>query len=370
MELIGAVIGVLLLGLTAWDLFQSIVVPRPSPGRFRIARHVVRGGWVLYRNLARRRSGAERDQLLGFYGPAATLMLLVTWLGMLILGYGLVLHAIRDQLQPVPPDLATSIYFAAVSVTTLGFGEIVAQGTLARVLAILAAISGLGTVALVVTFLFSLYGSYQRREVQVVALEATAGGPPSAVQLLETYARLGLVDRLPELFLTWRDWSAEVLDSHVAYPLLGFFRASHDNLSWISALGTVLDAASLVLTTISGLPRGEAELAKRLGSHLVEDIWNIGFHDGEALPLDRLDFEVAYDRLARAGYSLEPADQAWLAFEAARAPYASRLEDMATYWAATATSWLGVQAPLRSPAHVDPDEVVGSVRSQYPRQVG
>jgi hypothetical protein len=370
MELIGAVIGVLLLLVTLWDLFQSIVVPRPSPGRFRIARYVVRGSWLVYRGFARRQPDRIRDQTLGFFGPAATLVLLVTWLALLILGYGLVLHAIRDQLQPVPPDLATTLYFAAVSVTTLGFGEIVAEGTAARILAILAAVSGLGTVALVVTFLFSLYGSYQRREVQVVALEATAGGPPSAVQLLETYARLGLVDRLPDLFLTWRDWSAEVLDSHVAYPLLGFFRASHDNLSWISALGTVLDASSLVLTTITGLPRGEAELAKRLGSHLVEDIWNIGFHDGEALPLDRLDFEVAYDRLARAGYTLEPSDQAWLAFEAARASYASRLEDMARYWETPATSWLGVQAPLRSPAHIDPDDVVVGARSQYPRQVG
>jgi hypothetical protein len=370
MELIAAAIGVLLLLLTGWDLFQTIVVPRPSPGRFRIARYVVRSSWLLYRGFARRQSGAARDQLLGFFGPAAAVLLLITWLATLILGYGLVLYAIRDQLSPVPHDLGTTAYYAATSLLTSGFGDNVAVGGLARIISAIAAVSGLGVVALVVTFLFSLYGSYQRREVQVVALEATAGGPPSAVQLLETYARLGLVDRLPDLFLTWRDWSAEVLDSHVAYPLLGFFRASHDNLSWISALGTVLDAASLVMTTITGLPRGEAELAKRLGSHLVEDIWNIGFHDGAAVPLDRLDFEVAYDRLARAGYSLEPADPAWLAFEAARATYASRLEDMATYWATPATSWLGVQAPLRSPAHVDPDEVVAAARSRYPRQAG
>ncbi|HYN70261.1 MAG TPA: hypothetical protein VEX41_08625, partial [Candidatus Eisenbacteria bacterium] len=247
---------------------------------------------------------------------------------------------------------------------------IVAEAAPARTISAIAAVSGLGVVALVVTFLFSLYGSYQRREVQVVTLQATAGGPPSAVKLLETYAELGLIGRLPELFLTWRDWSAEVLDSHVAYPLLGFFRASHDNLSWISAQGTILDAASLVLTTITGLPRGEAELAKRVGSHLVEDLSNLGFRAGAAEPLDRLDFEVAYDRLARAGYSLEPADRAWPAFEAARMTYATQLEEMATYWETPATSWLGVQAPLRSPAHVDPDDVVAAARSQYPRQAG
>src|SRR6185295_11809913 len=149
-----------------------------------------------------------------------------------------------------------------------------------RIAVVTSAVAGLGTVALVVTFLFALYGSYQRREIQVVALEAAAGGPPSAVSLLETYAQLDLVDRLPELFRDWERWAVEVLDSHVAYPLLNFFRSSHDNLSWISALGTVLDSASLVLTTICDVPRGEAKLFKRVGTHLVEDIANLGFHNG------------------------------------------------------------------------------------------
>lgn len=370
MEPVGAVFGVALLLLTMWDLFQTIVVPRPSPGRFRLARYVVRGSWQAVRWLARRSSPGVRDSLLGMFGPAAAVLLLIVWLVSLMLGYGLILFALRDQLVPVPANLGTTIYYAAVSLLTIGFGDIVAEGAPARIISAIAAISGLGVVALVVTFLFSLYGSYQRREVQVVTLQATAGGPPSAVALLETYAKLDLIGRLPELFLTWRDWSAEVLDSHVAYPLLGFFRASHDNLSWISALGTVLDAASLVLTTITGLPRGEAELAKRVGSHLVEDISNLGFRDGTAEPLDRLDFEVAYDRLAHAGYSLEPADRAWAAFEAARVTYATLLEEMASYWETPATSWLGVEAPLRSPAHVDPDDVVAAARSQYPRQVG
>jgi hypothetical protein len=366
---LGAVAGVALVLLALYDLFQTVVVPRPSPGRLRIARYVVRGSWRVLRRIADRRMGASRDALLGLFGPASALLLLVVWLTCLILGYGLILYALRDQLAPPPRDLGTSIYFAAVSLTTLGFGEIVAQGGVARIVAIIAAASGLGVVALVVTFLFSLYGSYQRREVQVVALEATAGAPPSAVALLEAYAKLGLVRRLPDVFLTWRDWSAEVLDSHVAYPLLGFFRSSHDNLSWISALGTILDAASLVVTTITNVPRGEAELAKRMGSHLVEDIGNLGFRKGEGLALDRLDFEVAYDRLAHAGYQLEPADVAWAAFEAARATYALRLEEMAAYWGTPAASWLGVHAPFRSPAHLAPEDVVAAQRSAYPRPV-
>ena len=247
------------------------------------------------------------------------------------------------------------MYFAASSVLTIGYGDIVAVGALARIIVVTAAVSGLGTVALVVTFLFSLYGSYQRRERQVVALQAAAGHrrPPSRSS--ETAAQLGLVGRLPDFFLTWQGWAVEVLDSHVAYPLLGYFRSSHDNLSWISALGTVLDAASLVLTTITDVPRGEAKLFKRVGTHLVEDIFNLGFRAGDTSPVDRSAFDAACDRLEEAGYTLEPRDVAWPAFEAARATYAPRLEAMATYWATPATQWLGDPVALRNPIHPTDD---------------
>jgi hypothetical protein len=287
--------------------------------------------------------------------------LLAVWLSAAIFGFGLILFALRDQLQPVPQDLGSAVYAAATTVLTLG-GDVAATGTAARLVVVLAAATGLGVVALVVTFLFSLYASYQRREVQVVTLQAAAGAPPSAVALLETYSRLGLTDRLPGFFIEWERWAAEVLDSHVAYPLLCFFRSSHDNLSWISSLGSVLDAASLVLTTIEGVPTGEAELFRRAGSHLSEDISNLGYRaaagggDRSDANLDRAAFDAAWARLEEAGYKLVPADRAWPAFEAVRAEYAARLEAMATYWATPSTSWLGTNEALRSPAHPVDDE--------------
>ena len=366
METIALGIGALLIALTMWDLFETVVVPRPTPGTFRIARYVVRGLWRVVRPLANRRGGQARDALLGLFAPLATLALLVVWLGSLTVGYGLVLFAIRSQLSPSPSDLVATTYFAAGSVLTLGSGDVVATGPAARAVVVGAAASGLGVVALVVTFLFSLYGSYQRREVQVVTLQAAAGAPPSAVALLETYARLDLLPALPGLFADWERWAAEVLDTHVAYPLLGFFRSSHDNLSWISALGTVLDTASLVLTTIEGVPRGEAELFKRVGAHLVEDITNLGFRSGvtaHPVPggsrsrLDRSAFDKACERLAEAGFVLAPSDEAWPAFEAARSTFAARLEGMAAYWATPTNSWLDSSTDLRSPAHTPADEV-------------
>ena len=355
MEILAFGLGLFLLALTFWDLFQTIVVPRPTPGWFRIGRYLIRSSWHVLRGIRDGRPGRSYDRVLGLFAPAATVALLVAWLVTLIVGYGLILWAIRDEIEPVPTDLGTTVYFAATSVLTLGFGDIVAAGGPARVVITIAAISGLGIVALVVTFLFSLYGSYQRREVRVVTLQSAAGAPPSAVALLETYAMLDLRERLPELFHDWEGWAAEVLDSHVAFPLLGFFRSSHDNLSWISALGTVLDASSLVLTTVTDVPRGEAKLFKRMGTHLVEDIFNLGFRAGQPIGLEREAFDAACDRLADAGYTLVPRDKAWAHFEAARATYSTRLEAMASYWAAPAAQWLGDPIMLRQPLHATDD---------------
>jgi hypothetical protein len=351
MDAVSFGIGALLVGLVAWDLFQTVVVPRPSAGRFRMARYAVRGSWWAVKRLGRRSGDRMRDTLFGLFGPGVAIGLLGVWLGSLIVGFGLMLWALRDQLRPVPGDLGTTLYFAASSVLTIGYGDVVAEGGLARLLVVIGAAGGLGAVALVVTFLFSLYGSYQRREVAVVTLQATAGAPPSAVGLLEAYAALHLRDRLDPLFREWEVWAAEVLDSHVAYPILGFFRSSHDNLSWLSALGTVLDAASLVVTTIEDLERGDAELCRRVGSHLVEDLSNLGFQEGTGAWLTRAEFDVVCDRLEAAGYRLAPRDAAWSAFEAARLAYAPRLEAMAAYWSVTASSWLGAMEQLRSPAH-------------------
>jgi hypothetical protein len=364
MEVVVVPFGILLLALALWDVFQSVVVPRPTPGVFRIARYIIRGSWQVVRRVGQGRSDQTRDFLFGLFGPAATILLLIVWLAVIVLGYALILFGIRDQLEPVPASLGSTIYFAGSSVLTLGYGDIVASGTLARLLVLAAAATGLGVVALVVTFLFSLYGSYQRREIEVITLQATAGAPPSAVALLEAYARLDLVASLPAFFQTWQRWSAEVLDSHVAYPILGFFRSSHDNLSWISAQGSVLDASSLVLTTIRGVPRGEAELARRVGSHLVEDLSNLGFRSGVPVHLDREAYDAACERLAAVGYELEPADEAWPRFEAARAIYAPRLEEMAHYWETTATSWLGGEAELRSAAHrPEPEALAAAPRA-------
>ncbi|HYK94394.1 MAG TPA: potassium channel family protein [Candidatus Dormibacteraeota bacterium] len=340
MDVVIFLAGLILLGIVLWDIFQSIVVPRPTPGLLRLGRYLIPPTWRLWRAIGiRARDAQATDWFLGLYAPGAAILLFVVWLAIIIVADGLMLFALRGEVTPHLGTFFDAMYFAGTSVLTLGFGEIVATGGISRAVVIVAAVTGLGVVALVITFVFSLFANYQRREVLVVTLSARAKTPPSAVTLLETHARLDMVDELPGLFREWERWAAEVLDSHVAYPLLGYFRSSHDSISWISALGAVLDSAALVVTTIQGVPRGQAHMMLKVGAHLVEDISNVRGGTTKASEVDEAGFTTVYEHLARAGYALEPRDRALRAFERVRNTYAGRLEALAAFWATPAPGW-------------------------------
>jgi len=344
------------------DVFQSVVTPRPVAGRLRISRYTIRSLWAVCRWLARRTTNSRRGEaLLGSFGPAIVLVFLLIWLVLLVLGYGLLVNAFAGQFRPHPTDLSTSIYVAGTSLFTIGFGDYVGTTSVSRVLMLVAAATGLGVLALVVTFLFSLYGAFQRREVAVVTLEASAGAPPSGVTLLETYAGAGIVQELPALFQRWQSAAAEILDSHLAYPVLAYFRSSHDNDSWISSLGAVMDATTLVLTTIDGTPsqvtqgvKGWAKLSRAVLGHCIEDmVIYFGFPDVHDAGVDLAEYRQARERLALAGYHLRPEEEGWEAFRRLRAEYAGRVNALAAYWASPPAQWIGERFVLRRDAHDD-----------------
>jgi len=186
-------LGAALVGVVLNDVFSTVIVPRPTPSRFRPAALLTRFGWRGWRA----RFGAvtppqQRERRMGTFAPLIVMALLTTWILMLIAGYGLMFDAVRDSLRPSPDSLGTSLYFAAVSLLTIGYGDYVATDGLARVVAIAAAATGLGVVALTITYLFSLYANLERREILVTTLDARAGSPPSGVRLLEHCAELGM----------------------------------------------------------------------------------------------------------------------------------------------------------------------------------
>ncbi|HVS06782.1 MAG TPA: ion channel [Candidatus Dormibacteraeota bacterium] len=325
------------------DVFQSVVVPRPTVGGFRLTRFVIRGSWRAWRTFGLRKSSSEgRERVLGTFAPRILIGLLLVWILSLIIGFGLMLYALRTQTRPPLESLPVAMYFAGTSLLTIGYGDIVAHTWLARLVSITAAVAGLGLIALAISFIFSLYASFQRREVLVVTLDARAGAPPSGVSLLEASSKLGLKDDLSRIFIEWEKWAAEVLDSHMAYPLLAYFRSSHDNESWISALGAVLDAATLVLTTVVDVPRGPAQMMYAMGRHTVEDLARFFAITRDHQPgVERYEFDEARQRLAKFGYTLAPPDDSWAAFAKLRSEYAGALNDMAKWFAAPPTQWIG-----------------------------
>ncbi len=340
--------GLLLIALVLWDIFQTVVLPRPAHTRIRLARTLVRVSWPLWRGRAVRKvTNIDQEKILGSYAPALVLILLMAWMALMIVGFGLVVYALRDELSPVP-DFGSALYFAGESVLTIGFGDLSATGGLSRVAAIVAGGLGLGVVALGITYLFSLYGSFQRRETLVVRLEPRAGAPPSGVALLETYGARDMRAALPAFFLEWEVWAAEVLDTHVAYPILPYFRSSHDNASWVSALGAVLDAAALVLTCVEDGPTGEATMVQRIGGHVVEDLSNFfGWRQVPVALVERTEFDEARVRLADAGWALRDADVAWDRFVTLRSGYAARLNEMALFWVTPPALWIGDRGAIR-----------------------
>jgi hypothetical protein len=353
-EIFEALVGLGLVISIMIDVFLTVVVPRRAPRTgvlLRLSRYVVFRLWFPWRGLGMRMSAAERREgFLGSFGALTVLLLLVLWVAGLVTGYGLLMDAMREQIRPVPENIGSSLYFAGTSLLTLGFGDYTAVGGWARLTALAAAATGLGIFASVISLLFTLYGSFQRREVAVVVLEAGAGAPPSGVTLLETYALAGIRDDLPRVFETWQAWAAEVLDSHLAYPVLAYFRSSHDNDSWISSLGAVMDAATLVLTTIEDGPKGWAKLMRAVGGHCLEDL--VGYF---RLPVDvevgleRAEFDEACQRLMRAGYHVRDVDEAWLAFSRLRMEYAGRVNALARHWATPPAQWIGDRSPLKYP---------------------
>lgn len=339
--------GVAILFAVLQDAFRVVVMPRPYYG-FGIGKALLIVAWRAWRPLGvRRRTVERREGALGAFAPLALLVLLGFWVLGLVLGYGLILHALRDELTPRPPDFGSALYVAGTSLLTLGFGDIVPTGFAARVVVLLTAASGPALVGLVLALLFSLYASYQRREALITTLDARAGAPPSGVRLLQTYAALGMAVDLPETFRTWELWTAEVLDSHLAYPPLAFFRSSHDSESWISALGAVLDAATLTLSALDGMPAGAAELMFDIGVHAVEDLTHyFRLEHVHAVGVERAEFEEAMVTLATAGYRLRPVDEAWASFAELRGRYAGPLNALAHEWATPPALWIGDRSTL------------------------
>ncbi len=342
----------LLAGITvvAWamvDVFQSVIVPRAPTLRYRISMIVWRGMWKTWPLLARSlypRDEAAREEFFATFAPFALIAMILTWVIVLIFGYGAMLWGLRRGLAPLPHSYWDTSYFAGTSLLTLGFGDIVARQGAARLVSLVAGATGFGIFSITTAYLFAIFGTFQRRESFIVSFAARAGAPPSAIGLFEAAAETGTQSRLDDVMRDAQEWVASLMESHLAYPVLAFFRSSHDDQSWVGTLGALLDVSLIADTILDDRGYGEARMCLRIGRHAVHDLadfFGTNRRTRAASGIARKDFEDACDRLAAAGYALRDRDTAWPVFARIRGEYAAYLDAMAHFFQIPPVAWLG-----------------------------
>ncbi len=301
---IACLIGVLL------DAFETIILPRRASGRFRLTRifYVVTWRpWVFF--TSRLRNPRRREAAFSYYGPLSLIFLLVVWAGAMVVGFALIFYALGSPFTDsfLGPGFRSDLYVSGTTIFTLGLGDVTPHSAWARELIILEAGTGLGFLAVVMGYFPVLYSAFSRREVNISLLDARAGSPPTAAELLRRHSYKGAQDAITLLLAEWERWSAELLESHISYPLLCYFRSQHNNQSWISALTAVLDTSALLIAGVQGHEARQAQLTFAMARHAMVDLSQIlsltPANDApDRLPPER--YEQLYKLLSESGVNV------------------------------------------------------------------
>jgi ion channel len=316
MHIFAAIVGVLIISSVLLDAFETIVLPRKVQRAFRLTSWFYRNTWVPWVRLSRLiRVYSWRENFLGYFGPLSLILLLVFWAIGLIFGFALLQFGLGEhvRLGNEPITFGILLYHSGETFFTLGYGDITPTSPLARTLAVMEAGMGFAFLGVVVGYLPVIYSSFSNREREISLLDSRAGSPPSAGELL---SRLGCCPDpvvLDNIFRDWERWSADLLSSHISYPVLSFFRSQHSNQSWLGALTTMLDVTSLVLAGIDGIPKEQAKLTFAMARHAAVDLAQVVNAQYDPHAPDRLPpEELAKLRktLAAAGMRLRQDDEA------------------------------------------------------------
>jgi hypothetical protein len=283
MRVLGAILGTVVLLIILWDGFEVIILPRRVTRKLRLSRLFYLSTWTICSWVARRiRSPRRRERYLSVYGPLSLLFLIMVWASGMILAFALV------QWDAGLPGTSfyECIYLSGTTFITLGMG--VPHTRVAREVLILEAGTGFGFLALVISYLPVLYQSFAKRETSILLLDARAGSPPTAAELLRRYAMGHGLSAMDDLLREWEIWSADLLETYISYPVLAYFRSQHDNQSWLAALTTILDVCAVVIAGIDGLAPWQARLTFAMARHTVVDLAQIVNAPPRAPQPDRL----------------------------------------------------------------------------------
>jgi hypothetical protein len=318
-SIVATVLGLAIIWVVLLDAFETVVLPRRVTRHFKLTAWFYRRTWIPWRGIARRiRTTSRQQNFLGYFGPLSLILLLGFWASGLIFGFGLLQYGIggHEQLNNEPLTFGKIIYHSGETFFTLGYGDIVPTSGGARALSVIEAGMGFAFLGVVIGYIPVVYASFSRREIQISMLDARAGSPPSAVELLVRLAGRSEdpgVDQtvLDEVLRDWERWAGELLESQISYPVLTFFRSQHSNQSWLGALTTMLDVTSLVLTGIEGVHPGQAKLTFAMARHAAVDlaqVVNARYDSGAPDRLPEADLNAMREALAAAGLRLRSDD--------------------------------------------------------------
>ena len=298
MRIIGLVTGFLLIAAILWDTFETIILPRRVTRRIRLTSFFYRSAWVPFSRIARRvNNSRQREKFLSLFGPLSLFVLLGIWATVLIIGYALLYWARESPLAISGEQTSfwSYLYLSGVTFFTLGYGDVSPVAPFGRFVAVVETANGFGLLAVVISYLPVLYQSFSRREASISLLDARAGSPSSAVELIRRHRTNESFEDLKVLLNEWERWSADLLESHLSYPVLCYFRSQHDNQSWLRALTTVLDTCALVMVGFKEGPSWQARMTFAMTRHAVVDI-------AQVLKRKPSDSEACFDRLNEAEF--------------------------------------------------------------------
>jgi hypothetical protein len=338
-----AVAGVLIIVVVLWEAFETVVLPRRVRRRFRLSVLVYRSTWIPWRALARRfKDARSRETFLSFYGPLSILILFVVWAAAIIFGFALLYHsaAVRDSTHPT---FETSLYLSGTTMFTLGLGDVIPHTWPERFMVVFESGIGFGFLALVLSYLPVIYQAFSRREVNIVLLDARAGSPPTACELLRRHAGPRGAETLEKLLYNWEHSSADILESHVSYPSVCYFRSQHTNESWLSALTAILDSCSFLLAFVDSTVSRQAKLTFAMCRHTVVDLAQLF---GEAPPIqlgNRLppaELERLRTLLTKAGFQLRDDEASYKKLADLRAMYEPYLDALSRFLYMEVPPWI------------------------------
>jgi hypothetical protein len=277
--------------------------------------------------------------VLNVYPALSLLGLLVLWLAGLMVGWSLVYWGL-DQHIGGTHDYGTLLYYAGASLVTPVFGS--AHGATVRMLTLLETLTGIVTIALMISYLPALYGAYSRREARLLTLDDPQGGRITPVRVIALAAPGGDVEMLYRSLGEWQFWTADLLESHVSFPMLALFRSQHPGQSWVTALGVVTDAATLTSACVEGAANREPYFMYRRGRRAVMEISSRLHVPATTAPdswLVEKNFETAWRILVDSGLPLRDKAAAWADLQELRATYGDELERLIEFLVAPHGFW-------------------------------